>query len=56
MIRTMGTDRLYIAGRVTAWLTVAICIIGAALVIGSLAMSKVHPPRAIAPVSTNTPG
>jgi hypothetical protein len=56
MIRNMGTDRLYLAGRVTAWLTVAVCIVGAALVIGSLAMGKVHPPRAIKPESTNTPG
>lgn len=56
MIRRMATDRLYLAGRVTAWLTVAICILGAALVIGSLAMSKVHPPRATSPSSTTSPG
>jgi hypothetical protein len=56
MIREMGSSRLYIAGRVTAWLTVAICILGAALVIGSLAMGKVHPPRALGSSSTNTPG
>jgi hypothetical protein len=43
MIRTMSTARLYVAGRVTAFLTIVFIVV--ALVIGALAVSKMHPPR-----------
>jgi hypothetical protein len=45
MIRTMSSTRLYIAGRVAACLTILFII--AAVVFGTLAMTRMHPPRAI---------
>jgi hypothetical protein len=45
MIRTMSSTRLYVAGRVAAALTILFII--AAVVIGALAVTRMHPPRAI---------
>lgn len=43
MIRSMSSARLYLAGRVSAVLTI-LCII-IVLLIGAMAISKMHPPR-----------
>jgi hypothetical protein len=45
MIRTMSSTRLYLVGRVTAGLTIMLVI--AAVITFAVAVSKVHPPRAI---------
>jgi hypothetical protein len=45
MIRTMSSARLYFAGRVAAALTILFII--AALVLGTLAVTRMHPPRTL---------
>jgi len=45
MIRSMSSARLYLAGRVSAVLTI-LCII-IMLLIGAMAISKMHPPRSM---------
>ena len=45
MIRTMSSTRLYFAGRVTGVLTILCVLI--VLLIGAMAISKMHPPRTL---------
>lgn len=54
MIRSMHSHHLYRAGRVTAWLTLA--VFATALVITAFAVSRMHPPRALAPQGPKTSG
>jgi hypothetical protein len=44
MIRTMSSARLNLAGRVTAWFTMILCVV-VVVVIGAMVVQEMHPPR-----------